>query len=197
MTTSIQTPDSARQFLLSKLRDQAERDGVPLSEVELNMFLFSESVSTGFDSKMIDEFEQQYDDREYEAKVSRLLKRCYAREKRTQNGKGLWRDALTALRREDFYGLVMVDEAGIPRPVSIGLDGFGLRYSLFLAVEVVVIAFGGVLIFQPWRLHLALPDWLRLLLYPVFIGAVWLVGEAFGYLEVLQPLKRAISKQRG
>jgi hypothetical protein len=36
------TAKSAKQFLLSKIEEQALRDGVPLSDVEKKMFLFSE-----------------------------------------------------------------------------------------------------------------------------------------------------------
>lgn len=161
------------------------------------MFLFSESSGSPIDPRTIDEFEQRYNDKKYEAKMSKLLKRCYSREKRTEGGKGPWKEALAALRKEDFYGLVMVDKAGIPRPVPADLAGFDMRLVLFGVVELAFVALGCVLIFQPWRLHLALPDWLRLLLYPIFAGILWFVGQAFGYLELARIANRIARKQRG
>ena len=36
----------------------------------------------------------------------------------SKEGKLEWTDALKALSQEDFYGLIMIDQAGIPRSQS-------------------------------------------------------------------------------
>ena len=108
------TPDSAKQLLLSKLSAQAIHDKVSLDEIEKRMFVFSESSGTA-DLEAQETFDTKYDSNDYESKVTKLLRKAYAHDKRTNEGKREWTDALKALSREDFYGLVMLDQAGIPR----------------------------------------------------------------------------------
>jgi hypothetical protein len=107
------TPDSAKEFLLMKLFEQASLDAVSISEIEKRMFLFSETSQNPPDFEASDKFDAEYDDEVYEAKIAQLLKRVYARDKQTSEGKALWKKYLDALANEDFYGLVMVDQAGI------------------------------------------------------------------------------------
>ena len=108
------TVASAKQFLPSKVKDQASRDGVPLADMELRMFLFSET-SGSFDMGAQEEFDRTYDSGACEAKLAKLLRKAHARDKRNTDRRKQWQQALKALRGEDFDGLVMVDQAGIPR----------------------------------------------------------------------------------
>ena len=77
------------------------------------MFLFSESGRPDFDAK--EKFETDYGSSEYESKVAKLLARSYERDKKNEHGKALWSEAFKALSKEDFYGLMMVDQAKISR----------------------------------------------------------------------------------
>jgi hypothetical protein len=104
---------SAKQFLLSKLAEQASHDGLALDDIERRMFLFSESGRPDFDAN--EKFETDYGSSEYESKVAKLLARSYERDKKNEHGKALWSEAFKAHSKEDFYGLVMVDQAKIPR----------------------------------------------------------------------------------
>ncbi len=123
------TSDSAKEFLLSKLADQAARDGVALDETERRMFLFSEaSGSPGYETQ--EAFDRDYGSKAYESKVARLLQRAYARDRRVNDAKREWKDALSGLRHEDFYGLVMIDQAHIPRSQD-GLWQFELEQLPF------------------------------------------------------------------
>ena len=81
--------DSAKQFLLSKLAEQASHDGLALDDIERRMFLFSESGRPDFDAK--EKFETDYDSGEYESKVAKLLARSYERDKKNEHGKTLWK----------------------------------------------------------------------------------------------------------
>ena len=105
----------AKQFLVAKLLEQAALDGVPISDIEKRMFLFSETSQNPPDFEAVEKFDENYDDEEYEAKVAQLLKRALARDKQNKEIQELWKRHLTALKDEDFYGLVMVDQAGISR----------------------------------------------------------------------------------
>ena len=133
MTTNslVFTVDSAKNFLLSKIEVQALLDSVSLDEIEKRMFLFSE-VSGTPDYEANDQFESEYDEEKYEHKVARLLRRSYARDKKTSIEKAEWAAALDALRAEAFYGLVMVDQAAIPRPKSVLFSETGPSVWSFL-----------------------------------------------------------------
>ena len=186
MRTLAQTVDSAKQFLLSKLLEQAQRDEVSLSETEKRMFLFSETSETGPDMGAAEKFDEECDSSEYEAKVAKLLRRAYAPEKKTADGTESWTEALTTLRDQDFYGLVMIDQAGIPRAkfrvvTSTTFRSLFTAFSasdvLFVCAELAIIGIGSIVVFQPFRLHLNLPDWLRLVLLALFAGLCWVVGD--------------------
>jgi hypothetical protein len=71
---------AAKQFLISRVVDEAKVEGVPLSEVETKMLYFTEVHPSLPDMYEVNaEFERSYDSDEYEAKIASLLKK--AREK--------------------------------------------------------------------------------------------------------------------
>ena len=85
------------------------------------MFLFSETSQNPPDFDAVEKFDADYDDEENEAKISQLLKRSYTRDRQAKDAKNTWKKYLAALEGEDFYGLVMVDQAGVPdnRPLTL------------------------------------------------------------------------------
>jgi hypothetical protein len=188
------TSDSAKQFLLSKIDEQATHDGVALDEIERRMFLFSE-LSGSPDFVANEKFDKDYDSDEYESKVAKLLSRSYASDKKTKDGKALWDAALKALSREDFYGLVMVDQAKIKRAneslwVNTDLWKFLLGMLPFAAIEIGLVAVGAIVVFQPSMFSLHLPDWFRLVLLPVFFWMFWYVGKIFARREAEKSARR-------
>jgi hypothetical protein len=197
MVATAQTADSAKHFLLNRLLEQAEHDGETLSEIEQRMFLFSETSGGTPDYDASATFDAECDSSEYEAKIAKLLRRAYTRDKKSSGTKVCWEKYLEALRNEDFYGLVMVDQAGIPRAkpeifrAKSDILKFAAEFGLFAAIEVVIIAVGSLLVFQPGKLHLNLPDWFRLLLMPVFAWLLWLGGKLPGYLGRVKSRKMA------
>jgi hypothetical protein len=183
------TPDSAKQFLLSKLSAQAADDRVTLDEVERSMFLFSESSgNAGLATQ--EAFDQKYDSNDYESKVTKLLRKAYARDKRDKDRKREWRDALKAVSRDDFYGLVMIGQAGIPRSQD-ELWRFELEWLPFEIVELVVIAVGFMVVFRPDALRLNLPDWVRWLAYPLFVWLVWYIGRVWSRIYDARAVKQS------
>lgn len=100
-------PIAAKQFFISRVLEEADRAGVPMSTVEKRMLSFSE-VNPSPDAYEINEqFERDYDSDEYEAKVVGLLKRAWHRDQKV-TGMQTWDEALRALRNEDHYILVML-----------------------------------------------------------------------------------------
>lgn len=106
-------PIAAKQFLIDKVVEQAKFGQVSLSEVERKMLYFTEAHPTLPDIYEVnEEFEQNYESGDYEAKVTRLLKDARARDRsQSSEGEQQWKDAIHALRKEDHYILVMVDQA--------------------------------------------------------------------------------------
>ena len=99
----------AKDFLVQQTADQAERDGVPLSELEKRMMCFTESAETVEDPiELNEEFEAQYDTAEYETKIARLLGRAYKRLKNEDPVTArTWDVAVRELKQGDHYILVM------------------------------------------------------------------------------------------
>jgi hypothetical protein len=103
-----QPAESAKQFLISKVLRQADSDGVLLSDLEKRMLNFSEGSALA-DIEAFEKFDSEYD---YEAKIARLLRRAYQHDAKLGQ-EHQWPDALRALRSEDWYILVMLQQAGI------------------------------------------------------------------------------------
>ncbi len=104
--------ESAKEFLISKVLRQADDDGVLLSDLERRMLSFSEGTASAEDIDVAEQFENEHDSNAYEAKIARLLRRAYDRDA-TLGQKNRWRDTVRALRSEDWYILVMLQQAGI------------------------------------------------------------------------------------
>lgn len=64
----------AKEFLISRLVAEAQRENVSLSEIERKMLYFSETAWTLPDIMEVNnEFDREYDQAEYENKISRLI----------------------------------------------------------------------------------------------------------------------------
>jgi len=106
-------PTDAKQFLIARVLREAELEHVPLSEIEKKMLHFTEGHPSLPDIHQVnDEFERNYNSDEYEAKVAGLLKNARDRDSQSSpNREEEWKEALTALKKEDHYILVMVSQA--------------------------------------------------------------------------------------
>ena len=104
----------AKEFLISEIVAEAQRENAPLSEIERKMLYFSETDWTLPEIKSVNEiFEQNYDDNEYELKIAGLISRIVA-ENRGQGDEekaAAWAAAITKLSEGDYYLLVMFDMA--------------------------------------------------------------------------------------
>jgi hypothetical protein len=192
------TVDSAKQFLLTKLRDQAQRDGVALDDIEQRMFLFSESSGTP-DFEANEKFEVGYDATVYETKVMKLLHKVYKSDKSERDQEQLWTEALKALRNEDFYGLVMVDQAAIPRGVNDSRADVGFWSSVmglipFAVTGVALLGACWFVVFEPIGVFTRLPDWVRLPLLPAFVVLFWYAGKVFGQVKVSREAQSSMSR---
>jgi hypothetical protein len=96
---------------------QADSDGLLLSDFEKRMLNFSEGSASAADIEAAENFDNEYDSNAYEAKIARLLRRAYQHDAKLGK-KHQWQDALNALRNEDRYILVMLQQAGIKAAIG-------------------------------------------------------------------------------
>jgi hypothetical protein len=172
--------DFAKRFLLSKLEQQARSDSVPLTDGEKRLFLSTASDETAAANADLD-------DTEFEARMARLLKDAYTREKRSQADREAWMDALKSLRDEDFYGLVMVDQAGIARPKPRFLFVMRVQVILWLLLYGAIAMAGFAVLYKPSHLPLGAPDWLRIVLWLASMAAIWALGDLQRRRNIRQP----------
>jgi hypothetical protein len=132
----------AKRFFIAKVTAQASAEGQPLSEDERWMLGFSESdPNFVVDPSRIAAFEREVPPKDYEARVTGLLKRSFERDVAADaQAKSIYQQALAALATGDHYVLVMIEAALPPsafRPAgtsgAIGLLAGAARF-LLLAV---------------------------------------------------------------
>jgi hypothetical protein len=121
----FRTVGEAKEFLISRLVLEAERDAVPLSEVEVRMLHFS---ATEDNSSQVLEASERFDlecDREaYETKILTLSRRFQSRARQAEKSDlRAWTQAVGVLRREDHYLAVLIDPGLAASAVRPG-DGF-------------------------------------------------------------------------
>jgi hypothetical protein len=130
------------------------------------------------------EFDATCDDAEYEKKVSKLLEAAFNQDKRTPEAVTAWKVSLEALRGEDFYGMVTVQQAGLPfsqrsvaGDIRLGVGAF-LDLVPITAIALSVGVPGFLVVFDPFQWDLIHSEWIRLALFPVFVfGVWWVVGK--------------------
>jgi hypothetical protein len=95
----------AKDFLVEQTTQQAQIEGVSLTDLEKRMMYYAEGKdATANDRKLNDEFDAQYDTAAYEAKIRRLLHDAYARVKESDPREARrWDDTISFLENGDHY----------------------------------------------------------------------------------------------
>jgi hypothetical protein len=140
---TFSTDREAKEFLISRIVAQAQREGVSLSEIERKMLYFSETGWTLPDMMEVDEaFDREYDDAEYELKVGKLSDNFLA-EVRSNDPDELnaWNEAVRTLREEDPYLLVLIGagEESAPGSNRDLLKGIGIGVVITFIVLLVLV----------------------------------------------------------
>ena len=129
----------AKEFLIAKIVAEAQRENIPLSEVERKMLYFTETGWTLPDiMKASEDFDRDYNQDKYEQKVARLVAKTdrHIREG-TRDDYDSWWAAIRFLEREDHYISVMIRLAGLrPRGDQLRLlvTGLGIVTVILVAV---------------------------------------------------------------
>jgi hypothetical protein len=125
----------AKEFLISELVAEAQRENVPLSEVERKMLYFTESGWTLPDiMKVSEDFDREYNQDKYEQKLATLVTKADRRiRKGSRDDYDRWWAAIRFLQREDHYITVMIRLAGLrPRGDQLRLFATGLGIVTFI-----------------------------------------------------------------
>lgn len=133
----------AKVFLASRITDEAERQGAPLSEVERKMLYASNSGWTlGDMAEVRGTFEQEHDRRHFEKQIGRLIRSLRARLKASRDSTEYeaWSSAIEELkqareeRQEEHYILTLI--AGAPPEGEISR----LVFTALVVVAVMLLA---------------------------------------------------------
>lgn len=119
----------AKEYLISELVAEAQRENIPLSEVERKMLYFTESGWTLPDiMKVYEDFDREYDQVKYEQKIAKLVTKADRRiRKGSREDYDRWWAAIRFLQREDHYISVMIRLADLrPRGDQLKLFAAGL-----------------------------------------------------------------------
>jgi hypothetical protein len=109
----FRTIREAKDYLAGKIVEEAEHDGISLTEVERKMLYFTETGWTLPDMKQVSsEFDSDYDQDEYEQKIGGLASKIQSR-LRAQGSpeEEIWDRAVVKLSHGDHYLLVLIDAA--------------------------------------------------------------------------------------
>ena len=109
----FQNQTEARQFFVGRLIRQAGIEGVPLSDDEREMLLWSESAPDSVsDPELATRLAASISDADYESKMAGLLSRSFAEDvSGNASAKQLWQDARSVLKNGDHYILIVIDQA--------------------------------------------------------------------------------------
>jgi len=169
------TSRSAKDFLVSRIADEAERQGTPLSETERKTLYWAETDSSGPEAvEASDQFDREYDSKEYESRIAKLLKQAYKRDKiESPDAKHQWQEAIRVLQKEDHYLMVMVDQSiGRVRPK-------GDLLKLWLTALVVMPVFTGLIWLIMWAQDRFQPSKTeQVVIFASFVLLFWLASKS-------------------
>ncbi|MGA9526693.1 MAG: hypothetical protein WBS24_01120 [Terriglobales bacterium] len=99
----------AKEFLASRIVDQAKLESIEFSEIERKMLFYSEAHPSlpDMDTVLV-EFDQNYNTGPYELVVSTLICHAFRRDRKDPALAQQWKDAARSLRWEDHYINVML-----------------------------------------------------------------------------------------
>ena len=163
---------NSKQFVIDRILEQAELQGVSLTDIEIRMLKFTEATSASKDLEAAEIFEREYDDEEYEKKIANLIRDAYERDKHSGNLPE-WNDALVCLAGRDLYLNVMIERSGIDQ------DPYGLlrdwRFILYAVCPWALLLTAALVVgFSPLGARFIRSDTLRLVITILILGVPYL-----------------------
>jgi hypothetical protein len=129
----------AKEFLISRILLEAQRENIPLSEVERKMLYFTESGWTLPDMTAVHEdFDRDYNQNKYEQKIAELIRKAAKHDhKESREESDAWWAAIRFLKTEDHYISVMIGISGL-RPAGDQLRLFGTAFAIVVSFLLVL-----------------------------------------------------------
>jgi hypothetical protein len=129
----------AKEFLISRIVAEAQRENTPLSEVERKMLYFTESGWTLPDMAAVyEDFDRDYSQSKYEKKIAKLIRKAAKHDyKESREEYNAWWAAIRFLKREDHYISVIIGVSGL-RPAGDQLRLFGTALAIVMCFLLVL-----------------------------------------------------------
>ena len=166
----------AKDFIISRIVEEAQREGVPLSELERKMLYFSEGEMSQAEADLCAEFDRDVDQGCYEQKIANLIKKIDRRYRTGDHQEyARWRSATQMLLQEDHYLGLMITQAKLRPP-------WDFLKLVGTAILVVGAFTGGVFLLLNWGIEPS-PKVVTLVVWATIIGFAVLyplVGQMFG-----------------
>ena len=172
------TVQQGLDFLKQRVLAEAGEQNIRLSNAEIAALTYSEPSATPSQRELMDQVDAEIGAEAYEKKIAKLIHEAYCSDL-ARGAKPDWDACLHALRNEDFYILVMVQEAGLGGKLA-ALGGNPAWYAGLLGPDtffaaIVVIA-GIAVLFTPVGSFLR-SDAARGAVFVVWIATLWILGE--------------------
>ncbi len=156
------TVREAKDFLAGRIAAEAEREGMPLSEIERKMLYFSETDWTLPDMAQVSaEFDRVCDQNAYERKIAGLIRKVTAHHHSSrQDEMDAWDMAVQRLSEGDHYLMVLIGAARASgaktvRPphdvLKLWLTALGLIFGFFALIALMDRLFGSQFV-EDWVL---------------------------------------------
>ncbi|MDP9161943.1 MAG: hypothetical protein M3O09_17160 [Acidobacteriota bacterium] len=133
----------AKEFLISRIVEEARSAGIPLSEVERKMLYFSETGWTLPDIMQVNEqFDLSYGMEEYEKKIADLAGKAAQRaQRKSPDEYQTWRDTIQLLERGDHYISVLIGRSEVgSSQIRLAGDTANLLGAALLLVGLLIVA---------------------------------------------------------
>jgi hypothetical protein len=141
LTGRFQGAREAKEFLISRIVEEANRENAPLSEIERKMLYFSETDWTLPDIMQVnEEFDREYDQDDYEKRIKNLIIAAAKHDRKESSDQyDSWLEAIRILEKEDHYIVVMAQAAGLrPRGDQLRLFIAGIGIAIVVLSYVAV-----------------------------------------------------------
>jgi hypothetical protein len=167
----------AKRFLVNRIVDQAKREDVPLTEVEIAMLGFAEAFASQRELEAQAVFKRDYDDEKYQAKITKLLRDVYELDKKMGRDE-IWEQSLNTVADadQDMYLAVILRKAGLresPQPWYLP----EWRTVRELAPTIALVLAGIVVVFTPFGVNLVPNPILRVVVALCFWVAPLLINK--------------------
>lgn len=137
----------AKKFLARKIVSEANLQGLPLSDGEQKLLLFSEQDPES-PADIPDELLEGLD-YEYEKKITGLLKAAYARDRINPQQLEQYQDAMQKLKGSDHYILVMAGPALAETHVMSVKNHPARDMAIYIVIALALVA--AAIAFAVWR----------------------------------------------